>query len=343
MGILATDEFAFGTGRNLPFPVARNPWNVDHVPSGSSSGSGVGLATGQFLGATGSDTGGSIRSPAASNGVAGIKPTYGLVSRAGVFPLSYTADTAGPMGWTTEDCAIQLQVMAGYDPKDTASVEVPIPDYQKELAKPVKGLKVGVVRNFYEGRDGSDAETIGIFNKAYDVLRDLGVELKDVTLPDLIDFHACGRAVILPEIFAIHRAMLEKSPELYGEITRERARLGALITGEEYARGQRFRRVLIDRVMKAMEGFDLLITASAFGAPGLVKDIEIFPYFSKPNLSIPCNMSGQPAHAVCVGFGREGLPRSLQIIGRHFDEATVLRLGHAYERATPWRDRRPAI
>ena len=137
--------------------------------------------------------------------------------------------------------------------------------------------------------------------------------------------------------------MLEKTPELYGEITRERARLGALVTSEEYHRGQRFRRQLIDRILKSMEGLDLLIAPSAYGAPAHVSEIEIFPYFGKPNLSMPFNLSGQPAHAICVGFGREGLPRSLQIVGRHFDEATVLRLGHAYEKATPWRDRRPAV
>jgi aspartyl-tRNA(Asn)/glutamyl-tRNA(Gln) amidotransferase subunit A len=344
LGKLTTDEFAFGGGSpDAAFPAPRNPWDVERTPSGSSSGSAVAVAAGMCAGATGSDTGGSIRGPAASCGIAGIKPTYGLVSRRGVFPLAHTADTCGPMTWTSEDCALLLQAMAGYDPQDPASVDTAVPDFAAEIAKPVSGLRVGVVRNFYTGTDSATPETIALIDDALKVLGDLGASVREVELPSLLDFHACGRAVILSEMYAVHRATLLRSPDLYGRNARERLRLGAFVGGEEYVRAQRFRRVLTERTLQAMEGIDLLVTAGGYDAPEPLAAAKIFPYFDKPYPTIAFNMTGQPALAVCCGFGAEGLPRSIQIAGRHFEDALVLRLGHAYERATPWRERRPLL
>jgi aspartyl-tRNA(Asn)/glutamyl-tRNA(Gln) amidotransferase subunit A len=344
LGKHATHEFAFGgPSHDLPFPAARNPWNLEHMPGGSSSGAGAAVAAGLCAGATGSDTGGSIRSPAGNCGVAGIKPTYGLVSRRGVFPLSHTLDTCGPLAWTSEDCAHLLQAMAGFDPGDPASVNAPIPDYASEIAKPVRGLRVGVVRHFYAGSDGATPETVEIIDKTFEVWDGLGVALSEVTLPDLRDFHAVGRAILLSEAYAVHRPHLHRTPELYGQYSRERLRLGALVTAEEYYQAQRHRRVLTEQTHKAMDGVDLLVTANSYGPAERFADSTIFPYFGKPYLSMPFNLTGQPALAVCCGFGAEGLPRSLQIVGRAFDDATVLRLGHAHEQATTWRVRRPPI
>jgi aspartyl-tRNA(Asn)/glutamyl-tRNA(Gln) amidotransferase subunit A len=344
LGKLATHEFAFGgPSHDLPFPAARNPWNLDHIPGGSSSGSGAGIAAGLCPGATGSDTGGSIRNPAGNCGVAGIKPTYGLVSRRGVFPLSHTLDTCGPMAWTSEDCALLLQAMAGYDAGDPASVSASLPDFHAELRKAPSGLRVGVVRHFYAGRDGATPETIEKIAAALETLSDLGVHVTDVTLPDLLDFHAAGRAILLSEAYAVHRAHLQRTPELYGQYSRERLRLGALITAEEYYQAQRFRRILTERTLRAMEGVDLLVTANNYGTAERFTDAKIFPYFGKPYLSMPFNLTGQPAHAICCGFGADGLPHSLQIVGRPFDDARVLRLGHAFEQVTPWRARRPPL
>jgi aspartyl-tRNA(Asn)/glutamyl-tRNA(Gln) amidotransferase subunit A len=344
LGKLATHEFAFGgPSHDLPFPAARNPWNLDHVPGGSSSGSGAAVAAGLCAGATGSDTGGSIRNPAGNCGIAGIKPTYGLVSRRGVFPLAHTLDTCGPMAWTSEDCALLLRGMAGFDPRDPASVDVALPDYHAEAAKPARGLRVGLVRHFYEGRDGATPETQRLIADALEVLSDLGVVVRDVTLPELYDFHAAGRVIVLSEAYAVHRAHLAKTPELYGQYSRERLRLGALLTAEEYFQAQRFRRVLTERTLSAMEGVDLLVTANNYGAAERFSDARVFPYFGKPYLSMPFNLTGQPALSVCCGFGTDGLPHSMQIVGRAFDDATVLRLGHAYEQVTAWRQRRPAI
>lgn len=344
LGKLATHEFAFGgPSHDLPFPAARNPWDHDRIPGGSSSGSGAAIAAGLCAGATGSDTGGSIRNPAGCCGTAGIKPTYGLVSRRGVFPLSHTLDTCGPMAWTTEDCALLLQAMAGHDPEDPASVSAPTVDYHAELQKPLRGMRVGVVRHFYAGRDGATPETIERIDAALKVLSDLGARLSDVVLPELLDFHAAGRAILLSEAYAVHRSHLKRAPQDYGQYARERARLGALVTAEEYYQAQRFRRVLIEQTLHAMERVDLLVTANNYDTAESFADAKIFPYFGKPSLSMPFNMTGQPALAICCGFGNDGLPHSLQIVGRAFDDASVLRLGHAYERATPWRERRPAI
>ena len=344
LGKHATHEFAFGgPSHDLPFPAARNPWSLEHTPGGSSSGAGAAVAAGLCAGATGSDTGGSIRGPAGNCGVAGIKPTYGLVSRRGVFPLSHTLDTCGPLAWTSEDCAHLLQEMAGFDPADPASVEAPIPDYASEIGRSVRGLRVGIVRHFYAGRDGAAPETVALIDRALSVWRDLGVSVVDATLPELADYHAVGRAVVLSEAYSIHKPHLHRAPELYGQYSRERLRLGALVTAEEYYQAQRYRRVLAERTVKAMDGLDLLVTANSYGAAERFSEATIFPYFGKPYLSMPFNLTGQPALAVCCGFGAEGLPRSLQIVGRAFDDATVLRLGHAYEQATPWRGRRPPI
>ena len=344
LGKHATHEFAFGgPSHDLPFPAARNPWSLEHTPGGSSSGAGAAVAAGLCAGATGSDTGGSIRSPAGNCGVAGIKPTYGLVSRRGVFPLSHTLDTCGPLAWTSEDCAHLLQGMAGFDPADPASVEVPIPDYASEIRRSARGLRVGVVRHFYAGANGATAETIALIDQALSVWRDLGVSVVDAALPELADYHAVGRAILLSEAYAVHKPHLHRAPELYGQYSRERLRLGALVTAEEYYQAQRYRRVLAKRTIEAMDGLDLLVTANSYGAAERFAEATIFPYFGKPYLSMPFNLTGQPALAICCGFGADGLPRSLQIVGRAFDDATVLRLGHAYEQATPWRGKRPPI
>ena len=344
LGKHATHEFAFGgPSHDLPFPAARNPWNLEHTPGGSSSGAGAAVAAGLCAGATGSDTGGSIRSPAGNCGIAGIKPTYGLVSRRGVFPLSHTLDTCGPLAWTSEDCAHLLQAMVGFDPADPASVEASTPDYANEIRKPVSGLRVGVVRHFYAGRAGASAETVALIEQALGVWRDLGVSVVEAILPELADYHAAGRAILLSEAYAVHKPHMHRTPELYGQYSRERLRLGAFVTGEEYYQAQRFRRALTERTLSAMEGLDLLVTANAYGAPERFAEASIFPYFGKPYLSTPFNLTGQPALAICCGFGEDGLPRSLQIVGRAFDDATVLRFGHAYEQATPWRGRRPPI
>src|SRR5262245_54730845 len=205
LGKLATHEFAFGgPAFDLPWPPARNPWNTDHFTAGSSSGTGAAVAAGLILGGTGSDTGGSIRGPAALCGIAGIKPTYGLSSRSGILPLAYSLDHAGPMAWTAEDCALLLQGMAGHDPDDPASADRPVASFTAEHGKGAKGLRVGVVRHFFETDNrASDATRAGI-DAAMDFFRKEGAEVRDITLSPMLDYFAVGWLIMITEAFALH-------------------------------------------------------------------------------------------------------------------------------------------
>jgi aspartyl-tRNA(Asn)/glutamyl-tRNA(Gln) amidotransferase subunit A len=197
MGKLSTHEFAMGgPSFDLPWPPARNPWNPEHFTAGSSSGTGAAVASGMILGGTGSDTGGSIRGPAALCGIAGIKPTYGLVSRVGVLPLSFSMDHAGPMAWTVEDCALLLQAMAGHDPTDPASADRPVADFTSDIGKGVKGMRIGVVRHFFESDNPVSPATLAGINHALDVFEHLGAEISDVKLSPLADYSACGWVII---------------------------------------------------------------------------------------------------------------------------------------------------
>src|SRR5690606_6918707 len=218
VGKLATHEFAFGgPSHDLPWPAARNPWNPDHIPAGSSSGSGAAVAAGLCAGAMGSDTGGSIRAPAGVCGIAGFKPSYGRVSRRGVYPLSWTLDHAGPMARTVEDCALMMQALSGHDPQDPASVDVLVPDYGLALERSTKGLRVGYVRGWHDRPDGADADVCAALDRAAVLLAEQGMEVVEIDLPDIRDFHACGRLILLSEAWTIHRATVQATPELYGQ------------------------------------------------------------------------------------------------------------------------------
>ena len=245
LGKLATHEFATGgPSWDLPFPPARNPWDLTRFPGGSSSGSGVAVAAGLVPGAMGSDTGGSIRLPAAFCGTAGLKPTYGRVSKRGVLPLSYTLDNAGPLAWTVEDCAILLQAIAGHDPRDPASADVPVPDYRAGLHAGIKGMKIGLVRHWYETDRRASDPVIAAMDAAVAVLRGLGAEVREVTLHPLAAYQATMRVTGAAESFAIHADWLRSRPQDYGEVFRYRIFPGAMITGPEYVQAQRFQRLL---------------------------------------------------------------------------------------------------
>ena len=342
LGKLATHEFANGAMTpDQPFPPARNPWNTDYQPGGSSSGSGAAVAAALCMGAMGSDTGGSIRNPAGFCGTAGIKPTYGLVSRCGIFPLSFSLDTAGPLTWTVEDSALMLDVLAGYDPNDQASAKAPKVDYGAAAHRPIKGMRIALARSWYEGVTPDMAKGI---DEAVRVLRELGAIVEDVTFPDIWDYHICARVIITVEAHAIHRQEVIECPEKFGYTTRRRFQLGAFLTGEQYLSALRFRRKLQLDTRAAMRGYDLVMTANHWGAPDIFKEPQpIFHFLDKASLTMPFNVTGQPALTVCCGFGSDGFPLSFQLAGRPFDEASVFAAGAAYERATPWRLRRPTL
>ena len=344
MGKLATHEFAFGgPSFDLPWPPARNPWDTTRFTGGSSSGTGAAVAAGLVLAGTGSDTGGSIRGPAAFCGLAGIKPTYGLISRRGILPLGFSLDHAGPMAWTAEDCAILLQAMAGHDPADPGSANHPIPDYRAALGRDVKGLRIGLIRHFYERDNEANAATRQAIDAAAKTLAGLGCSVRDVTLSPLADWAACGVTIMLSEAYAIHEANLRSRFTDYGEIFRDRMVLAGLITAADYVQALRRRRELIAELDTAMADLDLVMTAAAPSEAPPIDQVPKFTIMDRPSLTIAFNVTGSPAMSVCCGYTDSGLPLSFQIVGKRFDDATVLRLAHAYEQATPWRDRRPAL
>ena len=344
MGKLATHEFATGAATpDQPFPPARNPWMPDRQPGGSSSGSGTAVAAGFCAGAMGSDTSGSIRNPAGWCALSGLKPTYGLVSRRGVFPLAPSFDTVGPMAWTAEDCALMLDVLAGHDPLDPASARTEPMVYSARLAQPIAGTRIGLIKHWYAHENGVSADMVRGIDEAARVLRALGCVVEEITLPALLDYQACARFIISSETHSIYRRDVDRTPMKFGYTTRRRVQLGAFITAEQYVNATRFRRKLMLDTEAAMRGYDLVMTANHWGPPEGFDNPPMFLFYGKPSLPNPFNVTGQPALTVCCGFGGDGHPLAFQLAGRAFDDATVLRVGSAYERATPWRDKRPAL
>jgi aspartyl-tRNA(Asn)/glutamyl-tRNA(Gln) amidotransferase subunit A len=344
LGKLATHEFALGgPSFDLPWPPARNPWDTSRFTGGSSSGTGAAVAAGLVLGGTGSDTGGSIRGPAAFCGLAGLKPSYGRISRAGILPLAFSLDHAGPMAWTAEDCAIMLQAMAGHDPGDPASADRPVPDYRAALPGDVKGLRIGLISHFYEDDNPADDATRQGIAAAIKVFEDLGCSVRELRLSPLAEWAACGVLIMLSEAYAIHQATLRERFGDYGELFRDRMALAALVSGGDYIQAVRRRRELAAEFTTAMVDLDLAITAAAPGAAPAIDVIGKFATFERPMLTMPFNVTGTPAMSVCCGYSETGLPLAFQLAGKPFDEATVLRAAHAYEKATPWRSVRPRL
>jgi aspartyl-tRNA(Asn)/glutamyl-tRNA(Gln) amidotransferase subunit A len=342
LGKLATHEFATGgPSYDLPWPPANNPWLLDRFPGGSSSGAAAAVAAGLAPGAMGSDTGGSVRLPAAFCGVAGMKPTFGRVSKRGILPLSWSLDTAGPLTWTVEDCAIMLQMIAGHDPLDPSSANWPVPDYRAGLEAGIAGMRIGLVRRFYERDVMADASMIDAMNAAVDVLRDLGAEVVDVELASLEQFQACNRIITMSEAFAIHEHGLVHRPEDYGAVTRYRVLPGAMITAAEYLAALRQQRECTAQTLAVLDTVDVLLTATIYGPAPVQATMRAEANFSRPPLTNPFNLAQLPAISICNGYSAEGLPLAMQIAGRRFDEATCFKVAHAYEKATPWRDRRP--
>lgn len=344
LGKLATHEFAIGgPAFDLPWPPARNPWDTRRFTGGSSSGAGAAVAAGLALGALGSDTGGSIRLPAAYCGIAGLKPTPGLVSRRGVIPLAPSLDTAGPLAWTAEDCALLLDALAGHDPADPASVPGPKVSYAKALAAPVKGLRVGVLRYLYEHDLPATPEVLQTMNRAVAVLKSLGCRVEDATLPPLQDYNAVGRTIISAEAYALHEANLRSRLSDYARSFRIRVLPGALIRAAEYIAAQRRRGDLIAITAKAFQRFDLLISSPTSGAAPPLSEQRPDEGFARPFLTTLANVAAVPSLVVCAGFTASGLPLGLEIIGPAWGDATVLRLGHHFEQEAGTRARRPEL
>ncbi len=341
LGKLSTWEFAIGgTSFDLPWPPARNPWDLARDPSGSSSGSAVAVAAGLCMGAMGSDTGGSIRGPAAWCGIAGHKPTYGLVSRSGVLPLAFSLDHAGPMCWTAEDCALMMQVLAQHDPADPGSAKVPAIDFTGSLGGGLAGVRVGVARHFFERDLATDADVLEAAEQSIAALKDLGASVKDVTLAPYADYSSIGTVISRVEAYAIHQANLMKSPELYGAYGRQRLMAGAFFTGSDYVNAQRHRARMIAGLAEVMRDVDLIVFPTARRTADLIGE-NTMGAAAQPFFNRTFNVTGSPALSICNGFTPAGLPTSLQIGGRPFEDALVLKAGDELEKALGTRTRRP--
>ena len=344
LGKLSMYEFAFGRpATEGPFPTGRNPWDVTRDPSGSSTGSGIAVAAGLCAGALGSDTGGSIRNPAARCGVVGIKPTYGLVSRRGVVPLCWSLDHVGPLARTVWATAVILQAIAGRDPADATTREAPspVPDLRAKLESGVRGLKLGLLRRFYIDWAGLHPDVRAANLAAYAELERQGATIVDVQLPTL-DLATAAWATYLAEAYDLHAETVRHRPQAYRQGTRTRIHFGALVTARDFVRAQRVRGRFMRETLKLLEGVDALIFPGP-ATPALrfeeVSTREVMPPAAR--YTSPWNLLGLPALVVPCGFNGEGLPVSMQIVGRPWDEPTVFGIARAYERATDWHTRRP--
>jgi len=343
LGKLATHEMAHaGPSFDLPWPPARNPWHLAHFTGGSSSGSGAAVAAGLVPVALGSDTGGSIRGPASLCGVVGLMPTFGLVSRAGVITNSYTFDHCGPLARSAEDCALVLQALAGYDARDAGSLRRPIPRYREALGQDLRGLRIGVLRHHWEQDLPASEDVRRAMDGALDVLRRLGAELEDCRVRPLASYFDVKIIIAESEIFSVHQQALISRPGGFGADFRSRALPAALFTANDYVQATREHRRMMVEMEPLYARFDAFVTAGMGEAPRLA-DYRSVSFWQKPSLLTAWNVTGQPVLALPNGCGRNGLPLGMQIVGRPFGETAILRIGHAYERATEWHTRRPPL
>ena len=345
LGKLGMHEFAFGgPSIDAPFPAVRNPWNTAHVTGGSSSGSGAALAAGLCYGALGSDTGGSIRNPAAHCGIVGIKPTYGRVSRYGVVPLSWSLDHAGPMARSVEDCAIMLQALSGYDPKDPASANAAVPDFSAGLRQGIRGLRVGVPRaNWFDESLGIARETETVYQAALKTLRELGAEIVEIDGKPFSLARKANQTILIAEAYAYHEETYQKAPEKFGSSVRRRMLEGAFLSAADYITAQRARSVLNQQMLANFARIDVLATPTVARPPDAFDTLDPNEQNLRPSFTNPFNLTGLPTISVPCGFTEGKLPVGLQIVAPAFAEATCFRVAYAYEQATEWHKQRPPV
>jgi len=350
LGALNMTEFALGpTGHNLRFGACHNPWNADYIAGGSSSGSGASVAARLAFGTIGSDTGGSVRLPAAVNGVLGLKATYGLIPRTGAMPLSWSTDHVGPLARDAADLARLLAVLAGHDPLDPASSTRPVPDYAADLHAGVKGLRIGVPTNFFfEEVDTEVGRTLAL---ALATLEAAGARLIEVAVPAPEHLTELSRTLVYSEATALHGYFQRSCPEDYSPQVRARAATGVAIPASAYLEAVLLRPMVLRRFVAEVYGAcDVLATPTLpIPVPTLAEtDVGASAGMWQTiarlvRCTAPFNYLGLPALNVPAGFTALGLPVGLQLIGRPFAEATLLRTAAAYQADTDWHQRRPAL
>jgi aspartyl-tRNA(Asn)/glutamyl-tRNA(Gln) amidotransferase subunit A len=353
LGKLNLHEFAYGgTGVNPHYGTSRNPWAFDRIPGGSSSGSAVAVASGLAFGALGTDTGGSVRMPAALCNVVGFKPTYGRCSRAGVIPLAWSLDHPGPMVRSVADAALMLNVMAGHDPDDPTTVERPVPDYSQGLSNDLRGVRIGIPRLIlWEALDSAVEPVMqAAVRQLMRLGGRLGARVEDVELPQMRHAVLASSIIMGAEGGAYHYEWLQTMADQYGEDVRLRLKQGLLLPATAYAKAQRVREVIRREVDAALLKVDVLVTPTLPIAAPSIERCTVVPgtplppeLLQLPRFTRPFNLTGHPVISVPCGFTQSGLPVGMQIVGRAFDEAMVLRVAQAYEESTPWHRQLPRL
>lgn len=335
MGKLALHEFAFGAPTfDTPFPPARNPWNREYQPGGSSTGCGVAVAAGFIPFSIGTDTGGSVRNPAGFCGIVGLKPTYELLPRKGVFPLSFTLDHVGPLARSVEDLAIGMDSMVTDDRAGA---------FQKRLNTNMKGLRIGFVRNFHEHDVIAHPEVIEALDNAKKVFVGLGASVNDAELPPLSDFVDVQRIIIAAEAWSVHGKKMVERPELYSKAFREKTMVGGFLSARDYIRAQQQRRFLVDKVNKLFRDYDVLLVANSFDPVCKILDEKAINRAYRRQARVPFSLTGHPAIAQMCGVCSDGMPLSLQLVAPFFEDSFLLSVAHAYEKATEWHHKHPHL
>ena len=340
-------EFAYGVTSDTPATGSvRNPWDIGRSPGGSSGGSAAAVAAGLCYASIGTDTGGSIRIPASLCGVVGLKPTYGRVSRRGVYPLAWSLDHIGPLARTARDASLVLEAIAGHDRGDVTSARRRVPAYLRALSGDVRGVKIGLPREWFW--DTGDPEVIRLVREAIGALAEAGAVRETVSVPALELARSAQALILSSEATSVHRQHLRTAAPSISPGVRMRLAQGLFVTASEYVLAQRARTYLRQQLLETLQSVDVLVTPACPITAPLVGEVELTvggrrePTVSwLTRCSMPFNLAGLPAVSVPCGFTQAGLPVGLQIVGRPFDESTVLRVADAYERAHPWVESRP--
>ena len=344
VGKTVLSEFANGAPDPAkPFPMPQNPWDLPRTAAGSSSGTGIAIASGLVLGGLGTDTGGSTRGPSSVNGGTGMKQTFGRVSKFGCVPLGYSLDGINPMARTAYDCALMLNVMAGYDPRDPCTVDVPVPDYTATLDGSVKGLRIGLTMGYFLENPALDPATKTAIFEAVKVLEGMGAIISEVEVPHADASKDANQVIMWSESSAYHRLDLDSRFDDYGKFTAQQLARGMMYSGADYVQAQRFRSYFKAEMAKIFETVDVLAMPTSIGPAALRDAMTPDRRLGEPSFTAPWNLAGLPAMALPVGFttGELPLPLSMQLVGAAFNEAPVFKAGDAYQRVTDFHLRVP--
>ena len=345
LGKLNLTEGAMG-GYNPEFDIPKNPWNPDRWTGSSSSGSGVATAAGLCIGSLGSDTGGSIRFPSAACGVVGIKPTWGRVSRYGVFALAESMDHVGPMTRSVADAGIILEAIAGFDPNDPTSLPDPVPNMLEGIGRDLQGIRVGFDEHY--ATNDIDTELAEAVRAGVGILADQGAEIIEVQLPDVDEYVSAWPTLCSAGAVAAHAATYPSQRDAYGPWFRGWLDMGARVTGADYARADNLRAACTGHLRRVFEGIDVLVCPSMSAPPHIVTPELLYgPKEDRPTkfqrFTVPFDYNGAPTLSVPCGMNSEGLPLSIQFVGKHLTEPLLCQVGHAYESATPWHNLHPDV